>query len=122
LSAVAKALDVATGVDRRKCETPSSCYPDEPLCEPCDKIERAQDKLFAPLAAVARAAMARPWWRRYERANGTKLYSECEGCGVRLEPNEYEKPRGPEHPSECCYRKTDAALDALEAAAKGSAS
>lgn len=72
----------------------------------------------SPLAAVARAAMARPWWiRDINLDDGTPVFM-CQVCGSMAEGSQprthLPMPRGA-----CEMADIDAALDALEAAAEG---
>ena len=81
-------------------------------CGDCVTRETLAVNLSAPLAAVARAAMARPWVFCDKHGNEVG----CHGCDAKPW-NAWIDRRA--HDERCRFAKIDAALDALEAAAEG---
>jgi len=77
------------------------------------RLEAIAVNLSSPLAAVARAAMARPWWRP-ESPRDPQFY-RCVACRSAVPSIAIIEDDG--HYDGCPMAKLDAALDALEAAA-----
>ena len=93
--------------------------PDASDKDKCELVGAAEDEgiyvvsavnLAPSLSAIARAAVARPWWRGgFEDDAGFDIW-RCDGCDAPKDaPGDYAPHREP-----CRYSALDAAIDAAE--------